>query len=579
MNKNEIIDGLHAGITRAKDIVECIENGLATFDEIRRDAHGKFSFKLQEEVKVIFVRKEEEVWQKVKNSNSITQLTNYLQVYQDGMHRQEARDLIDEIKNRDTYQKEDAIWDNIDKHNVQSLQTFIRDNANNRHKEEAKEILDNLLWKLVDKKDINSIKDFANKYPNNPNVVEAKKLIGKLSKDKFVTHGQDSLIENIKNIEADSTIGDKFTMQFEIIKNFLDREEITKKDLLNIIANDHNILHYKVIKSLIENDCIGYGDLSNIGIDERFIRCLITPPKKNSLQYIGNYNFIKEIHKIPSTEVYFWGIPASGKTCVVGSILSTAYRGSDIIYTVNYDQDSQGYNYANRLSSMFSKNGEVFSLPDGTQTANIYEMGMDFISKDKCDNDVITPLTFIDLSGELFRTMYRIKATPDSVDKGDQNALNILDNILNGNRTRNRKMHFFILEYGAEKREYEGLAQERYLDAALTYIDNMKIFYKDTNAVSLIITKVDKAKNMNDIKDFIEKNYRSFYNGLQTKCKKYEIQDGHVDIIPFSLGEVCFQEYCLFDDKYAKKIINEIKKYAPSFKTGIIGTIKERLGK
>ena len=157
MNKNEIIDGLHAGTTRAKDIVECIENGLATFDEIRRDAHGKFSFKLQEEVKVIFVRKEEEVWQKVKNSNSITQLTNYLQVYQDGMHRQEARDLIDEIKNRDTYQKEDAIWDNIDKHNVQSLQTFIRDNANNRHKEEAKEILDNLLWKLVDKKDINSI--------------------------------------------------------------------------------------------------------------------------------------------------------------------------------------------------------------------------------------------------------------------------------------------------------------------------------------------------------------------------------------------------------------------------------------
>ena len=77
----------------------------------------------------------------------------------------------------------------------------------------------------------------------------------------------------------------------------------------------------------------------------------------------------------------------------------------------------------------------------------------------------------------------------------------------------------------------------------------------------------------------LQKKITDHYNGLQTKCKKYEIQDGHVDIIPFSLGEVCFQEYCLFDDKYAKKIINEIKKYAPSFKTGIIGTIKERLGK
>ena len=99
------------------------------------------------------------------------------------------------------------------------------------------------------------------------------------------------------------------------------------------------------------------------------------------------------------------------------------------------------------------------------------------------------------------------------------------------NRTQNRKLHFFVIEYGAEDRQYEGLPQQDYLQAAVQYIQRTGIFKKDTDGLYLLISKVDKAKAhgkelSEKLKDYIHENYQGFYNGLKKICRDNEINGG-----------------------------------------------------
>ena len=106
-----------------------------------------------------------------------------------------------------------------------------------------------------------------------------------------------------------------------------------------------------------------------------------------------------------------------------------------------------------------------------------------------------------------------------------------LTNILKDNKTGNRKMHFFVIEYGGEDREYEGLPQRKYLDAAVTYIEDTKIFEEDTDGLYILISKVDKAQSKGEelkekLKSYIQEDYATFYNRLQRICKDCNINKG-----------------------------------------------------
>lgn len=243
------------------------------------------------------------------------------------------------------------------------------------------------------------------------------------------------------------------------------------------------------------------------------------------------------------------------------------------------DPDCQGYGYMTRLANLFKTNGSVGTLPEGTAISSTYEMG--FILED--DNRKEHPITCIDLAGELIRCMYKQDAK-EPLTEEQQNVLRTLTNILVDNRTSNRKMHFFVIEYGAEDREYEGLPQKDYLEAAVAYIQRTGIFKKDTDRLYLLITKVDKAhvvgKALQDkLKDYISQNYQGFYNSLKKICEDNEINNGNVDIQPFTLGTVCFQNYCKFKDDTAAAVVRTILERSYGYKPGKIKNIFDMLKK
>ena len=85
---------------------------------------------------------------------------------------------------------------------------------------------------------------------------------------------------------------------------------------------------------------------------------------------------LDKIHK-QSTEIYFWGIPSSGKSCALGAILSVAASGK-VAHSMDADTESQGYGYMTKLINLF-QNGEIGTLMEGTSVDSFYEMGFDLV--------------------------------------------------------------------------------------------------------------------------------------------------------------------------------------------------------
>ena len=524
-NKLAILENV--GMYNADELVSYIKAGIVTFDELCDETDGEFSVSVRKEVERKIEGSEEEDFQNAKSSRSIDALEKYLSAYPDGSHREEARNLISSLQDAQTRIVSTNAWDNIDKNSISALQ------------------------------------EFCNNYPNDPHFSEAKKIIKKLKIERLSDLGIESLVNKIKNIQADNKVINKDDEIYKTLVEYLRSGKITHSDLLDMLKDDNNVLRASVINMLLDNDCLDVDDFAEIGINKAFVSHLVSGERAQRFTIPRK---LEKINKL-STEIYFWGIPSSGKSCALGAILSVAGNGR-IANSMSKDNDCQGYGYMTRLSALFKSNGKVGTLPEGTSIYSTYEMGFDL----EDEKGAVHPLTCVDLAGELVRCMYKSDANEDMSDD-EMGALDTLTNVLIDNRTKNRKIHFFVLEFGADDRMYEGLTQNVYLDGALRYIERTGIFKEDTDAIYLMITKVDKAKAAKGqlsavLREYISEYYGGFYNGLVKICKDCEINSGNVEIVPFSLGQVCFQDFCLFDEKPAGNVVRKLLERSKGFKNG-----------
>lgn len=523
-NKQDILDNVSE--YSADQLVAYVQQGVVTFDELCNDTDGEFKPNVRREVKQLLANAEPNDWNQALTANTITAYQIYLQRNPAGAHAADANAAIAQLQAAGASAQLDAIWNSVDKDDVESLKAFIQG------------------------------------YPDSNHTAEAQQLVNELMREQFLDLGIDTMVKEIKNIAADKSILDPNAVIKEKIENYIKRRHITKDDLIGKIAEDHNLLNASVVKGLLEDGFISYEDFVPMQISRNFVGCMLEGKKPKDF---GMPEPLDHIDR-QSTEVYFWGIPSSGKSCVLGAILSVA-NGGTVARTMVKDNACQGYGYMTHLSTIFKGNGSIGVLPGGTPTKATYEMGFDLVDDAGLDH----PITCIDLAGELVRCMYKNDAGEDMTED-EAEALDTLTRVLIDNRTKNRKLHFFVLEYGAEDREYEGLTQSVYLDAALRYIDNTGIFKSETDGIYLMVSKADKAKAASQtelfekIRTYIRDNYLGFYNGLDTICEKNEINGGHVEMIPFSLGEVCFQDYCKFDEISAANVVRVILNATKGFK-------------
>lgn len=303
-----------------------------------------------------------------------------------------------------------------------------------------------------------------------------------------------------------------------------------------------------------------------IGVDPAIVR--------NYSQPVLKLNDIPESEAdvpVGYTDVFFWGIPSSGKTCALSAIFSTIKSE----YSMESPDSAKkfGATYRDSLINIF-KNG-YGNLPG--RTADDRTQYMPFLLYRRGERNK-RKISFFELSGEVFKYFYELANNSriiDSSQKDDiEKSFQTLDLLL---RSSNQKIHYFFIDYNQETKHSEdsnGLTQSNYLEAAATYFrDRNDIFKRRTDAVYVVVTKSDEIKGA-DAKtqagNFLDENFGSFMDVLRNQCRGYSI-DFKVKL--FSIGDVYFKRICRINKSYSKDIINDLLEKVRPDGNGFLRTI------
>lgn len=512
-----------------EDLASYIQQGFVTLDELVNNTDGEFTAKMQLGVEKLLAGSEDEDFKKVMESASIADLQDFLNKYPMGTVAH-----LDAVRERKhVLEKIPASEPIVEESNGEEEEWFSIKNAG----------------------DIKLLEAFKEKYPNTSHLFELNKLI---TAEKNKEHSRKKSPIILKSMINKANSAEDVS---KIIQVLLENKTITIGMLLELIRQDHNLLSSAACNDIISRGILNRNDLSKCGIDNGFINKMLTNARSQNFEPARPLQTIAE----PCTEVYFWGIPFSGKTCALGAILSAAKNGLAARSMIP-DNSCQGFGYMNRLSTIFSP-GRICRLPGGTPVTSTYEMRFDLEDQEH----KIHHVACIDLAGELFTCMF-MKDAGEQMREDQKQALETLHNILLENRSNNRKIHFFVIEYGAEKRIYNGLPQAEYLNSAATHLNSIGLFDSNTDAIYVLISKVDNASYEGSLEEhllkYMTKNYLGFYNNLLLICKEHGINKGRVKIVPFSIGNVCFKDYCQFDATSATKMVDLLVRYSCFEKQG-----------
>ena len=512
-----------------EDLASYIQQGFVTLDELVNNTDGEFTAKMQLGVEKLLAGSEDEDFKKVMESASIADLQDFLNKYPMGTVAH-----LDAVRERKhVLEKIPASEPIVEESNGEEEEWFSIKNAG----------------------DIKLLEAFKEKYPNTSHLFELNKLI---TAEKNKEHSRKKSPIILKSMINKANSAEDVS---KIIQVLLENKTITIGMLLELIRQDHNLLSSAACNDIISRGILNRNDLSKCGIDNGFINKMLTNARSQNFEPARPLQTIAE----PCTEVYFWSIPFSGKTCALGAILSAAKNGLAARSMIP-DNSCQGFGYMNRLSTIFSP-GRICRLPGGTPVTSTYEMRFDLEDQEH----KIHHVACIDLAGELFTCMF-MKDAGEQMREDQKQALETLHNILLENRSNNRKIHFFVIEYGAEKRIYNGLPQAEYLNSAAAHLNSIGLFDSNTDAIYVLISKVDNASYEGSLEEhllkYMTKNYLGFYNNLLLICKEHGINKGRVKIVPFSIGNVCFKDYCQFDATSATKMVDLLVRYSCFEKQG-----------
>ncbi|MBU0490048.1 MAG: hypothetical protein KKD31_19080 [Bacteroidetes bacterium] len=259
------------------------------------------------------------------------------------------------------------------------------------------------------------------------------------------------------------------------------------------------------------------------------------------------------------TEVYFWGIPGSGKTCALGAVLHMAEKKGYLNIA-----SSKGAKYAYQIKSIFSDDNianDFLPSPTPLETTQY----IPFILR-KPNERHSRSVSLIEISGEIFTCFFSKHVHQPYPTQSHEDTFNSLETFLNSN---NRKIHFFFIDYGRENKPMQdNLLQSDYLDAAASYFKSNKILEKKTDAIYIVLTKSDLMLDEHNnflppesrveyAKQYLKNdNYNAFINTLKDSCKKFSINGGKLTVEPFSLGKVYFNTICNFEGSAASNIVD-----------------------
>lgn len=293
---------------------------------------------------------------------------------------------------------------------------------------------------------------------------------------------------------------------------------------------------------------------------------------------------VKDMGEFPSerTDVYFLGVPRSGKSSVLAGIIYTLWKKGLAGYEpslVDGKDPSQGY-YQGLIRAISTK-----KPPQGTAIDTVSFMKLNIRNNRENRRN---PVTMVEISGESFRQL-ALKHTLGADAWKQLGATKCISN-------NNRKCLFFVLDYSViSEKNLNG--DTRAIDQQMALESSLDVFLCDgpnpkdpsrgctmskVDTVAIIMTKSDlmdvdtQEERLDVAEDYIRDNFLNFMNNLQDNCKKFGINKANSNrpyILAFSLGRFTVGNTVLYNSTDSDAIIDFISHATRGTNDGIFGSL------
>lgn len=271
-----------------------------------------------------------------------------------------------------------------------------------------------------------------------------------------------------------------------------------------------------------------------------------------------------------NTDVYFFGVSGSGKTCVLAGLMSLTGK---LGFRFDPKGPGGGGNYAMELRNY----ARTSMLPPATDQNYIQVIDGEINDED----NHLHKISLIEMSGEKTAKFAAINNPTDLADLGP-GAAGLLSN-------DNNKVIFFVIDPTNEKNVEMGLGSQQWvmqsdvLNCVSSLLSKNKGLMKKVVAIHVILTKSDTLGDYVD-RDVIQEvlnsqGYQAVLEDIKGICEQYNInkQTGfHVGLYPFCVGKFMPGDVYTFDETDSLKVLRVIQKNTvPRRKKGFFDNLSD----
>ncbi|MCD8387412.1 MAG: hypothetical protein LUD17_11055 [Bacteroidales bacterium] len=271
-----------------------------------------------------------------------------------------------------------------------------------------------------------------------------------------------------------------------------------------------------------------------------------------------------------NTDVYFFGVSGSGKTCVLAGLMSLTGK---LGFRFDPKGPGGGGNYAMELRNY----ARTSMLPPATDQNYIQVIDCEI---NDLDNNLHS-ISMIEMSGEKTAQFAAIE-NPTSLEDLGPGASGLLSN-------DNNKVIFFVIDPTNDKNVQLGadnslwVQQSDVLNCVSSLLSKNKALMRKVVAIHVILTKSDTLGDYVDeaaIEEVLEsQGYHAVLGDLNALCEKYDINkptDFQVGLFPFCVGKFMPGDVYTFDNTDSLKILRVVQENTVAQKKkGVFGKLSD----
>lgn len=394
---------------------------------------------------------------------------------------------------------------------------------------------------------------------------EILKKLSEIDEDEQIMPTIESVLKNPNSDVIDFIrLVEKYPQKKEHIRNFMLNDmrdnpaRYSREEMIWLINGKHDVVD-DIAPVFTPDEIVRSGVVSwNI------MNHIITHPTDMSDRNIAENEIKPETNfksKANNTDVYFFGVPGSGKSTVLAGLLNIQTFG-DLTLNVLTNGGHSGYMYASILKNylrdnLFPQSTKVYlsdnpfvtadTKEDSDENSNVGDKFIQIIDAELINHKLgeTHELSIIDMPGE--RTLaFAVAPAQEPMELDDLLGKGTSELFANDNN----KVFFFVIDPNP-KREYvlpggAIVRQADVLEALVTFIRKVPGLLSKVHAVHIILSKSDILQDANDFNS-INKNilcdYEAFIRGTIALCAKQlgdvNVQCGRLPyLFTFSLGKV-----------------------------------------